>query len=167
MLKGFQNLETIKDQAKLTNVKSKRRRNLVKKAIELSSLCDMETILLVRDKKNRRLTLYESHPDSFNIGQAQELLEEIKMKASKDAFKWTVIQYTNENYLNIKDESVSSLKYETPTMDNLSEGPMSSKTSENSLKLKRPRYDPLIGSAKNLNKINAKSQFSRMKIDDQ
>jgi len=60
MLKGCKNLELIKDQSKLTNVKSKRRRNLVKKAIELSSLCDVETILVVRDKKNKRITLYES-----------------------------------------------------------------------------------------------------------
>lgn len=78
MLKGCKNLELIKDQSKLTNVKSKRRRNLVKKAIELSSLCDVETILVVRDKKNKRITTYESCPSEFTIDAAKHLLDSMK-----------------------------------------------------------------------------------------
>lgn len=78
MLKGCKNLELIKDQSKLTNVKSKRRRNLVKKAIELSNLCDVETILVVRDSKNKRITLYESSPGKFSIDDAKQLLDDIK-----------------------------------------------------------------------------------------
>ena len=104
MLKGFQNLNPIKDLAKLTNVKSKRRRNLVKKAIELSNICDLDTILVVRDKKNRRVTVYESSPDEFSVDEAQQLLEDIKFQVSKKAMKWTIIQYTNENYMNTREE---------------------------------------------------------------
>ena len=109
MLRGFQNLETIKNQAKLTNVKSKRRRNLVKKAIELSNLCDLETILLIRDKKNRRVTLYESDPQGFSLDQAQEQLEEIKFHVSKEAMRWTIIKYTNDNYLNMKEDGITNI----------------------------------------------------------
>ena len=122
-------------------MKSKRRRNLVKKAIELSSLCDLETILVVRDKKNRRITLYESSPKSFSLDKAREQLEEIKHKANKESMRWTLIQYTNENYMNIKDEStMSSIKFDMPSIENMSEGRLSCNTStDNSLQLKRPR----------------------------
>jgi hypothetical protein len=113
-------------------VKSKRRRNLVKKAIELSSLCDLETILVVRDKKNRRITLYESSPKSFSLDKARDQLEEIKQKANKESMRWTLIQYTNENYMNIKDEStMSSIKFDMPSIENMSEGRLSCNTSTN------------------------------------
>jgi len=75
MLRGCKNLDMIKDHAKLTNVKSKRRRNLVKKAIELSNMCDVETILVVRDKKNKRVTLYESNGQDFSIDDAKYLFD--------------------------------------------------------------------------------------------
>lgn len=71
MLKGCKNLDVIQDHAKLTNVKSKRRRNLVKKAIELSNMCNVETIVVVRDQKNKRITLYESNGNEFSIDDAK------------------------------------------------------------------------------------------------
>lgn len=107
MLKGCKNLKLIKDQSKLTNVKSKRRRNLVKKAIELSNMCDVETILVVRDKKNKRVTLYESTPKEFSLDDAKKLLDMIKLNQEVEdtGLKWTKISYTNENYMNIKEPS--------------------------------------------------------------
>lgn len=106
MLKGCKNLKQIENQSKLTNVKSKRRRNLVKKAIELSNLCDVETVLVVRDKKTKRITLYESSADEFTLEDAKKLLDDIKFAQCPEALKWSKISYTNENYMNIKEEPV-------------------------------------------------------------
>jgi len=77
---------------------------LVKKAIELSNLCDVDTILVVRDKKNKRITLYESSPEEFSIDEAKQLLDSIKFEYGEEALKWTKISYANENYTNIKEE---------------------------------------------------------------
>lgn len=117
MLKGFKNLEFIKDQTKMTNAKSKRRRNLVKKAIELSSLCDLETILVVRDAKNRRVTIYESAPEEFSIDDAKVLLDRIKFQIGSEGTRWTRLSYTNENYMNIKEEPVSEQHFYSPTVE--------------------------------------------------
>lgn len=76
----------------------------MKKAIELSNMCDVETILVVRDKKNKRITLYESSPEEFSIDEAKQLLDSIKFQEGEEALKWTKIAYTNENYMNIKEE---------------------------------------------------------------
>lgn len=76
----------------------------MKKAIELSNLCDVETILVVRDKKNKRITLYESSANEFSLDDAKELLDSIKFQEGDEALKWTKIAYTNENYMNIKEE---------------------------------------------------------------
>ena len=108
MLRGYNNLEKIQDQSKRTNVLSKRRRNLVKKTIELSNLCDVETILVVRDKKNHRITLYESSPDNFSIDEAKKLLDAIKNMEGEEALKYKKLLYTNENYMNVKEDPAHS-----------------------------------------------------------
>ena len=53
---------------------------------------------------------------------------------------------------------MSSIKIDTPTVDNLSEGRISCKASVNSMQLKRPRTDTLL--------VNTKSQFSRILKSD-
>ena len=44
----------------------KRKKGLIKKAIELSILCDLEIFMLIFDKSHRRITHFGSHVD-FDI----------------------------------------------------------------------------------------------------
>ena len=41
----------------------KRKKGLLKKAIELSNLCDQQMYLAIYDSKNRRLVTFQSHDD--------------------------------------------------------------------------------------------------------
>lgn len=81
-------------------------------------MCDVDTILVVRDKRNKRITLYESSPEEFSIEEAKQLLDSIKFQESEEALKWTKISYTNENYLNIKEES-NNTPVEMPVVEQL------------------------------------------------
>ena len=46
----------IDDRNKRINLKSKRLRNLIKKAIELSQMCDLDISIVIRDQEMKRVT---------------------------------------------------------------------------------------------------------------
>ena len=50
----------IADRTKRINHKSKRLRNLIKKAIELSLMCDLDISMIVRDREIGKYTKYQS-----------------------------------------------------------------------------------------------------------
>lgn len=50
----------IEQDKNLINVKSKRKRFLFKKAIELSQLCNVQVLIIVQDLKQDRMTMYGS-----------------------------------------------------------------------------------------------------------
>lgn len=68
----------------------KRRSNLIKKAAELSSLHELDTIVLIRDRKNQNITLFESDVNDFSIEVAVEQLNQIRFKVSREAKKWSI-----------------------------------------------------------------------------
>ena len=49
-----------KDKIKRLNLKGKRKRNLIKKAIELSKMLDMDTLIVFRDIDTGKITQYNS-----------------------------------------------------------------------------------------------------------
>jgi hypothetical protein len=57
---GIRKLKTVKveDKTKRHVIKNKRRQGLLKKAVELSIMCDQEIILIVNDKELGRVHLY-------------------------------------------------------------------------------------------------------------
>ena len=88
------------------NVKSKRKRYLFKKAIELSQMCDLQIAIIVRDKIFDRLTTYCSGKISEGIFSAENALDLIK---TKKAEKKTVKMFTDDDY-NALDANVHSFK---------------------------------------------------------
>ena len=58
----------ITDRTKRINHKSKRLRNLIKKAIELSRMCDLDISIVIRDKEMGKFTQYGSSDDTQKDG---------------------------------------------------------------------------------------------------
>ena len=48
----------INDRGKRINLKSKRLRNLIKKCIELSQMCDLDIAVIIRDREMNKVTQY-------------------------------------------------------------------------------------------------------------
>ena len=56
-------IERIDDKRRRTVIKNKRRNGLIKKAVELSMLCDQRIYLVLYDPEYERLIQYVSHDD--------------------------------------------------------------------------------------------------------
>lgn len=52
----------------------KRKRGILKKAIELSTICDQDVFMMVLDKKNNRLVEFNSTPD-FDIHEVLKVID--------------------------------------------------------------------------------------------
>lgn len=52
--------QLIEDRERRRNLKSKRKRNLFKKAIELSQMCNMKVLILVHDTDTDKISQYSS-----------------------------------------------------------------------------------------------------------
>ena len=62
----------IEDRLKRINIKSKRRRILLKKAMELKYLCDLDMLFIIKDAEFNKYTIYNSSDDTFDpnlVGQ--------------------------------------------------------------------------------------------------
>ena len=70
--------ERIQDRLKRINLKSKRLRNLIKKGIELSEMCDLDILIVIKDREMDKITQYCSgQPDTglFTLGAAGRAVE--------------------------------------------------------------------------------------------
>ena len=78
---GKKQKNKLQNHRQLINAKSKRKRNLVKKAIELSQMCEVEVLLLVKDNSYNRVTIYESgatQADRFTVDKAFQHIKNIE-----------------------------------------------------------------------------------------
>ena len=69
--------ERIQNWLKRINLKSKRLRNLIKKGIELSKMCDLDILMIIKDREMDKVTQYCSgEPDKnlFNFDEALKAL---------------------------------------------------------------------------------------------
>ena len=57
--------QKIEDRTKRINIKCKRRKNLLKKAMEFRELCDQEILLIIKDSEFNKFTIYNSLSDCF------------------------------------------------------------------------------------------------------
>ena len=80
----------------------KRKKGLLKKAMELSILCQQEMLLVIWDKEQNKLVTYQSDAQ-FSLKQVAKLLDENDESGIKDV-------YTNQDYDTLKDIKSSTEK---------------------------------------------------------
>ena len=84
---------------------NKRKKGLVKKAMELSKLCGINVNLVVFDEQKKRLMHYNS-TDEFSINNIENLLEQYKNNDSKNKYeKLTNLDYESLNLYGKQDSS--------------------------------------------------------------
>lgn len=101
MIKGKRKIEKLKQHRALINAKSKRRRNLVKKAMELSIKCELDVFLVIRDQIQKKVTTYES--DCIDGSRfTKEMAFKFLLEQEDDPVKleWQETNFTNESYYN-------------------------------------------------------------------
>ena len=64
----------VEERARRINIKSKRKKNLFKKAIELRRLCDLDMLIVIRDKEYNKIQVYNSSPSTFCQSKVKKLL---------------------------------------------------------------------------------------------
>ena len=65
--------KTIEDKAQRINIKSKRKRTLLRKAIEVSQLCSLDILIIIRDKETNKIIEYGSgknDTEQFSLNEA-------------------------------------------------------------------------------------------------
>ena len=96
-----QRKDLIQDKAKRINLKSKRTRTLIRKAIEVSQMCDLDIHIVLRDREFNKVVEYNSinaDGQTFSIEAAKKLIEQFTQIASKKYFR----VYTDADYENLK-----------------------------------------------------------------
>lgn len=80
----------------LVNIKNKRKRNLLKKSIALSKMCNMDITLFMHDRKYEKVYQYcsgkESTGETFTLHKAVALLDRYSKQKKKN-----ITVYTDEN----------------------------------------------------------------------
>lgn len=93
--KKVDNLQYVKDRSMRNTAYHIRKRGLIKKAIELSSMCGLQMYLLIYDKEKDKIIEYQSD-DQFNLNKAISIIENsLKVKSKR---KFHHLSYTNKDY---------------------------------------------------------------------
>ena len=86
----------------------KRKRGFLKKAIELSSLCDQQILIVIYDKGRDRLVQFSSDSE-FQFSAAYKAIRNIQVngKDSQDNYE----KFTNDDYENLEKLDFRSVRY--------------------------------------------------------
>ena len=119
----------IENRLKRINIKSKRRKILFKKAMELRHLCALEMLVIVKDTEFNTYTIYNSSTDSFDTKIISKLTQPISQPSEQDKVnksqKNTKIQYiTTSDYQKLKRDKCNDIvendtESEVETYDNV------------------------------------------------
>ena len=87
----FESIQKIENKSKLNVTFQKRKRGLLKKAIELSSLCEQQILMFIYDREKNSLVHYQSHIDF-------DLAATCKLFSPSDIVDLKMEKYDNDNY---------------------------------------------------------------------
>lgn len=80
---------------KRINAKSKRRKNIMKKAIELRRMCGVEVLIIIKDKEYRKVSIYNSSDQVFPPEIVNKIvLQNYQNNAKEPKFKF----YQDKDY---------------------------------------------------------------------
>lgn len=91
----------MQDRERRTNLKSKRKRNIFKKAIELSHMCNMDILILIRDREMDKIFQYSS-------GQTADGAELFTIDKAMDSYRR--LSQINGKIKFFQDEDYEELK---------------------------------------------------------
>ena len=106
---GQHTLEKIDKHKSMINVKSKRMRYLFKKAIELSKMCEMQVLIVVKDDQQDRVTMYRSGKKDSLDGKAYSAEEALSQIQERRKQKKNIKVFTDDDYAAL-DTSQYTLK---------------------------------------------------------
>lgn len=84
--KDSQKVPAIDDRQKRINLKSKRKKTLMKKAIEISQMCKVDVLLIINDPEMNKMIEYNSgsrEEGFFTLNQALSCFDLVKQKKKK------------------------------------------------------------------------------------
>ena len=84
--------KTIEDKVQRINIKSKRKRTLLRKAIEVSQLCSLDILIIIRDNETSKLIEYSSGKSDDQLFTFNEAVR------SKMCGKYMPIYYNDNSY---------------------------------------------------------------------
>ena len=94
--------ELIEDKAKRINLKSKRKRTLMRKAIEVSQMCHFDILIIIRDNETKRVSEYNSGSNDTEMFTFQDAVEALRLTNTGDFSK---INYNDDDYESLKQQS--------------------------------------------------------------
>ena len=100
----MQKTDLIEDKALRINIKSKRKRTLLRKAIEVSRLCNLQILIVIRDTESNKIIEYnsgKSNQDHFSLERASQI---------KQSYSLSHVFYDDTNY----DDLVPGQKRKAP-----------------------------------------------------
>ena len=81
-----QRKQVIDDKLKRINLKSKRKKTLIKKAIEISQMCQVDILLVMQDREMNKVIEYNSGTKNdglFTMNSALQAFNDVKEKTKK------------------------------------------------------------------------------------
>ena len=108
--KKIDKLKLIDDKNQRNVAFCKRKRGFLKKAIELSSLCDQKIFILIFDGNRKRAVQFSSH-EEFHIESAYNAIKE-----SKSQHQNCYEKFTNADYQRLESLDFRSVRYKKDKM---------------------------------------------------
>ena len=153
--------KAIEDKVSRVNIKSKRKRTLLRKAIEVSQLCSLDILIVIRDKETRKI--YE-----YNSGRQENQLFTLKKAVeAKVLDNYFSIVYNDSSYDQLvpnskfkgagtqeTEEDIQSAEFKQDMrLESVLEGPLLTNNSLKVQKMETDRFDE--ASSKKLFEANA------------
>ena len=91
--------EPIEDKAKRINLKSKRRRTLLRKAIEVSQMCQLDILIIIRDNDTKRVLEYNSGDSDSVRFTFQDAVEALRLTNTGEFSK---LNFNDDDYEKLK-----------------------------------------------------------------
>ena len=111
--KKIDKLKLIEDKLQRNVAFCKRKRGFLKKAIELSQLCEQNILIIISNQDKSRVVQYQNNND-FSIKEAYNTVNIAKNENSKSSYEF----FTNEDYQKLEVLDFRSIRYKKDVIYN-------------------------------------------------